>query len=64
MDHQLQLPLPLEDLYPVLSRRSETEVEEDNRIIAGLMKKFGLTEKGAIELYFTDIKHPKKGASQ
>ena len=63
MDDQLQLPLPLE-LYPVLSRRSGTEVERDNRAIARLMKEFGFTEGEATDLYFNRIKHkhPKKGA--
>ena len=63
MARQMQLPLPLEDLYPVLSRRSGTEVERDNRAIAGLMQEFDLTEGEATELYFNRIehKHPKKG---
>ncbi|MBI2013093.1 MAG: hypothetical protein HYS88_01455 [Candidatus Colwellbacteria bacterium] len=62
-DRQLQLPLPL-DLYPVLSRRSGTEVERDNRAIHNLMQRFGLTEKEATESYLnrTEHEHPKKGA--
>lgn len=64
MDHQLRLPLSLEDLYPVLSRRSATEVEEDNRIINELIRKFGITKGEAIKLYFTCIKHSRKGGSQ
>lgn len=53
MCRQLQFLLSIENLYPVLGRRSGTGVEKDNRAIAELMREFNLTEEEATELHFS-----------
>ena len=62
MCRQLQFHLPIGILYPVLGRKSGTEVEKDNRAIARLIREFSLTEEEATKLYLSHIKHPEKGA--
>lgn len=59
MNHQLQLPLPIDELSPQADR-SRAEVEEDNRVISALMQRFDLTEEEAAEFYFTRIKPRKR----
>jgi hypothetical protein len=60
MDDQLQLPLSIEDLYPVVSRSNEPETVKDNRVITELMQRFDLTEEEATEFYFSRINPPRR----